>query len=127
MRPSFPSAQDAQASVLHVQVVLSKPTPDARVEDGEFEENEAWALDIVLSTGEGKPKARPSHQPQCSTQRCREPAVAASRSPCLLTCERKTPLSQAPQQIRSLECVSLICTIGGVRRSFWPFDAVLAC
>ena len=40
------------------QVVLSKPTPDARVEDGEFEENEAWALDIVLSTGEGKPKAR---------------------------------------------------------------------
>ncbi len=42
-----------------MQVVLSKPTPDARVEDGEFEENEAWALDIVLSTGEGKPKARP--------------------------------------------------------------------
>ena len=41
-----------------LQVVLSKPTPDARVEDGEFEENEAWALDIVLSTGEGKPKAR---------------------------------------------------------------------
>ena len=39
-----------------LQVVLSKPTPDARVEDGEFEENEAWALDIVLSTGEGKPK-----------------------------------------------------------------------
>ena len=34
--------------------------PDARVEDGEFEENEAWALDIVLSTGEGKPKARHS-------------------------------------------------------------------
>ena len=41
-----------------MQVVLSKPTPDARVEDGEYEENEAWALDIVLSTGEGKPKAR---------------------------------------------------------------------
>ena len=50
---------------LALQVVLSKPTPDARVEDGEFEENEAWALDIVLSTGEGKPKARSSLHHLC--------------------------------------------------------------
>ena len=39
--------------------VLNKPTPDAKVEDGTFEENEAWVIDIVLSTGEGKPKVRP--------------------------------------------------------------------
>lgn len=36
--------------------VLNKPTPEAKVESGTFEENEAWAIDIVLSTGEGKPK-----------------------------------------------------------------------
>ncbi len=31
----------------------SHPVP-AQVEDGEFEENEAWGIDIVVSTGEGK-------------------------------------------------------------------------
>ena len=36
--------------------VLNKPTPEAKVEPGTFEENEAWAIDVVLSTGEGKPK-----------------------------------------------------------------------
>lgn len=43
--------------------VLNKPTPDAKVEDGVFEENEAWILDVVLSTGEGKPKVRPPPPP----------------------------------------------------------------
>jgi curved DNA binding protein len=36
--------------------VLNKPTPEMRVEDGEFEENEVYAIDIVVSTGEGKTK-----------------------------------------------------------------------
>jgi methionine aminopeptidase len=36
--------------------VLNRPTPDQKVEDVEFEENEVYAIDIVLSTGEGKPK-----------------------------------------------------------------------
>ena len=36
--------------------VLNRPSPEHKVEDGEFEENEVYALDIVVSTGEGKPK-----------------------------------------------------------------------
>ena len=38
--------------------VLNKPNPETKVEDGEFEENEVYAIDIVLSTGEGKPKVQ---------------------------------------------------------------------
>ena len=34
--------------------VLNKPSPEARVEDAEFEENEVYAVDIVVSTGDGK-------------------------------------------------------------------------
>lgn len=34
--------------------VLNKPTPEHRVEDAEFLENEVYAIDIVVSTGEGK-------------------------------------------------------------------------
>ncbi|GAB2211670.1 hypothetical protein Droror1_Dr00024996 [Drosera rotundifolia] len=37
------------------KVVLSVSTPEVRV-DAEFEENEVYAVDIVVSTGEGKPK-----------------------------------------------------------------------
>lgn len=36
--------------------ILNKPTPDQKVEDGEFEENEVYAVDIVVSSGEGKPR-----------------------------------------------------------------------
>ena len=36
--------------------VLNRPSPEHKVEDGEFEENEVYAVDIVVSTGEGKPK-----------------------------------------------------------------------
>ncbi len=61
-----PGGSGLRMRVLALQVVLSKPTPDARVEDGEFEENEAWALDIVLSTGEGKPKARTACHPSAA-------------------------------------------------------------
>lgn len=38
------------------KVVLSVANPDTKVEDAEFEENEVYAIDIVASTGEGKPK-----------------------------------------------------------------------
>jgi curved DNA binding protein len=38
--------------------VLNKPSPEHRVEDAEFEENEVYAVDIVISTGEGKPKVQ---------------------------------------------------------------------
>ncbi|CAD7695631.1 unnamed protein product [Ostreobium quekettii] len=34
--------------------VLNRPSPEARVEDGEFEVNEVYAIDIVVSTGDGK-------------------------------------------------------------------------
>ncbi|KAK1286949.1 Methionine aminopeptidase 2A [Acorus calamus] len=38
------------------KVVLSVTNPETRVDDAEFEENEVYAIDIVTSTGEGKPK-----------------------------------------------------------------------
>lgn len=39
--------------------VLNKPSPEAKVEDGEFEENEVYAVDIAVSTGDGKTRVRP--------------------------------------------------------------------
>ncbi len=36
--------------------VLNKPSPEAKVEDQEFSENEVYAIDIVVSTGDGKTK-----------------------------------------------------------------------
>lgn len=38
------------------KAVLNRPSPEQRVEDGEFEPNEVYAVDIVVSTGEGKPR-----------------------------------------------------------------------
>ncbi|XP_028103161.1 ERBB-3 BINDING PROTEIN 1-like [Camellia sinensis] len=38
------------------KVVLSVLSPETRVDDAEFEENEVYTIDIVTSTGEGKPK-----------------------------------------------------------------------
>ncbi|CAI7749438.1 unnamed protein product [Closterium sp. NIES-54] len=38
------------------KVVLSVSSPEMRVEDFEFEANEVYAVDIVMSSGEGKPK-----------------------------------------------------------------------
>ncbi|XP_047341525.1 ERBB-3 BINDING PROTEIN 1 [Impatiens glandulifera] len=38
------------------KVVLSITNPETKVDDVEFEENEVYAIDIVTSTGEGKPK-----------------------------------------------------------------------
>ena len=36
------------------KVVLNVSSPDMRVDDAEFEENEVYAIDIVTSTGDGK-------------------------------------------------------------------------
>ncbi|KAJ8543597.1 hypothetical protein K7X08_006120 [Anisodus acutangulus] len=38
------------------KVVLSVSNPDTRVDEAEFEENEVYSIDIVTSTGGGKPK-----------------------------------------------------------------------
>ncbi|KAK3139033.1 hypothetical protein QOZ80_5AG0376810 [Eleusine coracana subsp. coracana] len=38
------------------KVVLSVSNADTKVDDADFEENEVYAIDIVTSTGEGKPK-----------------------------------------------------------------------
>ncbi|KAJ8898976.1 hypothetical protein K2173_008478 [Erythroxylum novogranatense] len=38
------------------KVILSVSNPETRVDDAEFEENEVYSIDIVTSTGEGKPK-----------------------------------------------------------------------
>eukprot|EP00475_Leptophrys_vorax_P036434 TRINITY_DN61570_c0_g1_i1.p1 TRINITY_DN61570_c0_g1~~TRINITY_DN61570_c0_g1_i1.p1 ORF type:complete len:391 (+),score=70.38 TRINITY_DN61570_c0_g1_i1:284-1456(+) len=46
------------------KVVLSVPGPDTRVEDVAFEENEVYAVDIVVSSGEGKPKMVDEKQTQ---------------------------------------------------------------
>jgi curved DNA binding protein len=42
--------------------VLNRPSPEQKVEDGEFEENEVYAIDIVVSTGEGKTKVQDEKQ-----------------------------------------------------------------
>lgn len=36
----------------HPQTVLNRPSPEHRQEDAEFEPNEVYAIDIVVSTGE---------------------------------------------------------------------------
>lgn len=36
------------------KVILNKATPEHKVEEFEFEENQCYAIDIVMSTGEGK-------------------------------------------------------------------------
>ena len=36
------------------KVILSVTNQETRVDDAEFEENEVYAIDIVMSTGEGK-------------------------------------------------------------------------
>lgn len=36
------------------KVILSSANPETRVDDAEFEENEVYGVDIVMSTGEGK-------------------------------------------------------------------------
>ena len=38
------------------KVVLNRPNPDQKVEDEEFQEGEVYAIDIIISTGDGKPK-----------------------------------------------------------------------
>ncbi|KAK2632748.1 hypothetical protein EUGRSUZ_L01138, partial [Eucalyptus grandis] len=38
------------------KVIISVSNPDTKVDEFEFEENEVYAIDIVTSTGEGKPK-----------------------------------------------------------------------
>ncbi|KAJ8445932.1 hypothetical protein Cgig2_009861 [Carnegiea gigantea] len=38
------------------KVILSVTSPEMKVDEVEFEENEVYAVDIVTSTGEGKPK-----------------------------------------------------------------------
>lgn len=34
--------------------VLNKPSPEAKVAEDTFEENEVYAIDVVVSTGDGK-------------------------------------------------------------------------
>lgn len=38
------------------KAVLQRASPEARTEDFEFEEGEVYAIDMIVSTGEGKPK-----------------------------------------------------------------------
>jgi curved DNA binding protein len=38
------------------KVILSVANSETRVDDAEFEENEVYAIDVVTSTGEGKPR-----------------------------------------------------------------------
>jgi hypothetical protein len=36
--------------------IINKETFDQKVDDHEFQVNEVYALDVIMSTGEGKPK-----------------------------------------------------------------------
>eukprot|EP00249_Psilotum_nudum_P005842 c19272_g1_i1 orf=235-1425(+) len=44
------------------KVILSVSNPETRVDDAEFKENEVYGIDIVVSTGEGKPKVLDERQ-----------------------------------------------------------------
>jgi len=44
------------------KVVLNRPMPDQRVQDHEFEQNEVYAIDIVVSSGEGKSRVQDEKQ-----------------------------------------------------------------
>lgn len=52
------SHQVTQFIIDGMKCVLNKPTPEMRSEDGEFEENEVYGIDIVVSTGEGKSRVK---------------------------------------------------------------------
>lgn len=55
-RPGVMSHQMKQHVIDGNKCILSKSSPDQRVEDSLFEENEVYAVDIVVSTGEGVSK-----------------------------------------------------------------------
>ena len=38
------------------EVIINKQTPEQKVEEHKFEKYEVYVLDVILSTGEGKPK-----------------------------------------------------------------------
>lgn len=38
------------------KVVLNRPNPDQKIEDAEFAEGEVYSIDIIMSTGDGKPR-----------------------------------------------------------------------
>lgn len=42
--------------------ILNRSSPDQKVEDATFEENEVYAIDIVVSSGEGNSKVRDEKQ-----------------------------------------------------------------
>jgi len=44
------------------RVILNRLDPEQRVEEVAFREDEVWAVDIVVSTGEGKPKETDNRQ-----------------------------------------------------------------
>ena len=77
--------------------VLNKPSPEAKVEDGDFEENEVYAIDIAVSTGDGKTRVRlppptpppppppppPAPSPRVATA-CRSPSKGQDLWECVL-------------------------------------------
>lgn len=50
--------------------VLNKPTPEHRAEDGEFEENEVWGIDILVSAGPLEDPVNPELQHLQLHSRC---------------------------------------------------------
>ncbi|KAL1199795.1 ERBB-3 BINDING PROTEIN 1 [Cardamine amara subsp. amara] len=82
--------------------ILSVSSPETRVEDVEFEENEVYAIDIVASTGDGKPKLLDEKQTtiykkdDCNYQL----KMKASR---FILSEIKENFSRMPFTARSLE------------------------
>jgi hypothetical protein len=49
---------------MYLQVILNKPSPEHKVEDQEFEPNEVYAIDIVVSSGEHKQRQQQQQQAQ---------------------------------------------------------------
>mmetsp|Transcript_3147 Transcript_3147/g.3756 ORF Transcript_3147/g.3756 Transcript_3147/m.3756 type:complete len:403 (-) Transcript_3147:160-1368(-) len=51
------SHQISQFTIDGEKVIVNKPDPESKVDDVEFEPNEVYAIDIVMSTGDGKTHA----------------------------------------------------------------------
>lgn len=46
--------------------VIAQETPDFKVDKVAFEDNQCWSIDIIMSTGEGKPKVGVRSRLLCS-------------------------------------------------------------
>ena len=66
----------------HPQTIINKQTPEQQVPEATINKNDVFAIDVVMSTGEGKPKQVDRtatlcmSTPSCGAERARAPSAA---------------------------------------------------